>query len=482
VAGRDARQYLAGTHIAAAVSEARTLIRVPTSPRLTSGFRSFWERLSRPARELRWRFARWSTSSDREFHDGVFGAQHHDPFSSSYPGNLTIRRFADLAAQRLVGVRSVLDLGCGPGEITCELARRYPDITFNGFDHSAVAIERARHHARRLGLKNADFAVADLESFRPQTLVDLIAMFDAFHHVLDPSGFVARLRPFCPRFFLIEPGGSWTGQWERRRDLDWLPATVMQMAERLEYEFEVPSVAPPGPAASSPPSSDPTEHRYTLVDFERFFEGFSLEVRGTIAGLEQYGARPYDRSSLRDRFGRVAYDLVVGIEEALVEEGLDLAAKHWAIFATSEPGTTAGRRLTEQRRLPSRPAARALMPPYSARYDSYAGPSHAPSGEIFPVTVHITNTGWRDWNSAEPQPVHVSYHWMHSDGRTLVHDGVRTPLPSDVPSGQEAVMIVRVEAPPGAGQYVLAIDLVHEGVTWFSEQGVPPHRVSFRIS
>ena len=111
---------------------------------LTSGLRGFWDRLSRPVRELRWRLAKWSTSSDRAFHDSVFSALQHDPFSPSYPGNLTIRRFADLAARHLGGVRSVLDLGCGPGEITCELARRHPSVAFTGFDHSPVAIDRAR--------------------------------------------------------------------------------------------------------------------------------------------------------------------------------------------------------------------------------------------------------------------------------------------------------------------------------------------------
>jgi SAM-dependent methyltransferase len=448
---------------------------------LTAGFRGFWDRLSRPARLLRWRFAKWSTSSDREFHDVIFGAQHYDPFSPSYPGHLTIRRFADLAEQRLDGVRSVRDLGCGPGEITCELARRHPSIDFGGVDHSAVAIDRAWQHARRLGLENVRFEVANLETFNPQAPVDLIVMFDAFHHVLDPAGFVARLRPFCSRFFLIEPGGSWTGQWDRRRDLDWLPATVMQIAERLEYELDIVPAPSPSPHGAASDAADPTEHRYTMSDFERFFDGFSLDVRGTIAGLEQYGTHSLERSPLRDRLGGVAYNLVVGIEDALVDQGLDLNAKHWAIFATSVPGTTTPRPSMSRRPLPPRPAARGLLPPYGARYDSYAGPAFARALETFQVTLHVTNTGWRNWSSTEAQPVLVSYHWLDADGRTLVADGVRTPLGSDVPSGAAAVIVVRVEAPPASGQCVLAIDLVHEGMTWFSEQGVPSHRVRFRI-
>jgi SAM-dependent methyltransferase len=449
---------------------------------LTSGVRVIWDRITRPARFLRWRFARWSTSSDREFHDSIFGALQHDPFSPSYPGHLTIRRFADLAAEHLDGVRSVLDLGCGPGEITCELARRHPDVAFTGLDHSPVAIDRARQHAIRLAIENVRFELADLEAFTPQSAVDLIVMFDAFHHVLDPGGFVARLRPFVPKFFLIEPAGSWTGQWDRRRDLDWMPATVMQIAERLEYELEIAAAPAASPSSTAAHAADPTEHRYTMADFERFFDGYVLDVRGTIAGLEQYGPRPLEKSLLRDRLGDIAYDLVVKLEDVLMAEGLDLNAKHWAILASPSPAKSPGRNIRNQRQLPPRPAAHGLLPAYAARYDSYGGPESARPSETFQITLNVTNTGWRSWNSTEAQPVLASYHWLDADGRTLVQDGLRTPLASEVAPGQAATIVARVEAPSSPGQRVLALDLVHEGVTWFSDQGVPPHRVRFRIA
>jgi len=40
---------------------------------------------------------------------------------------------------------------------------------------------------------------------------------------------------------------------------------------------------------------------------------------------------------------------------------------------------------------------------------------------------------------------------------------------------------MRIEAPRAAGRFVLAIDLVHEGVTWFSEQGAPVHKLTVRV-
>jgi hypothetical protein len=47
--------------------------------------------------------------------------------------------------------------------------------------------------------------------------------------------------------------------------------------------------------------------------------------------------------------------------------------------------------------------------------------------------------------------------------------------------GQQAHATVRVQAPEDAGDLVLAIDLVHEGVAWFSDHGVRPATVPVRI-
>src|SRR5215210_8453860 len=98
-----------------------------------------FEKLGSLPRRLRWALHKWNPAADREFHDALFGVQRYDPFSFGYPGYITIRRFAELTELRLAGVRHAVDLGCGPGEITCELARRNPQISFTGVDHSEAA-------------------------------------------------------------------------------------------------------------------------------------------------------------------------------------------------------------------------------------------------------------------------------------------------------------------------------------------------------
>jgi SAM-dependent methyltransferase len=434
-----------------------------------------------PFRKLRWYLAAWSADSDRQFHNSLFAPQRHDAFSPSYPGHLTISRFADLAVQRFDSARLVVDLGCGPGEITCELARRCSDIKFAGFDHSSVAIERARENATRLGLKNISFYEADIQTYTPDRSADLILMFDAFHHLLDPTEFLSRIQAYCSRVFLIEPAGLWTGQWDRRHDLDWLPATIFQIADRLEYEYggTSNSSSPAPPSQKSAIVATPTERRYTLEDFERLFEGYSLEVRGTIAGLEEYGSRPYHKSALRDRLAIAGYDLLVAVEDALYQEGLDLAAKHWAIYAVRNGA--AAQRSHRVPRLPSQPPTRGLLPAYGATVTTCSGPRDVRRGDRFQLTLGVTNTGWLNWSSSDHEPVLLSYHWLDSQGRTLVWEGTRTPLSIVVPTGRTVKVQICINAPSVPGRAVLAIDPVHEGVTWFSEQGVPPYQLRFRI-
>ena len=71
----------------------------------------------------------------------------------------------------------------------------------------------------------------------------------------------------------------------------------------------------------------------------------------------------------------------------------------------------------------------------------------------------------------------TSYHWLDARGRVVTHEGLRTALAVRIESGQDAIVLLRVQAPAASGPAILSIDLVHEGVAWFSDQGVVPYQV-----
>jgi hypothetical protein len=83
----------------------------------------------------------------------------------------------------------VVDVGCGRGRAMAELAARYPNSTFTGYDISEEAVAHASAAAARRGLGNVTYHVcdaADLAEVVPAGSVDLVTTFDAVHDQADP--------------------------------------------------------------------------------------------------------------------------------------------------------------------------------------------------------------------------------------------------------------------------------------------------------
>jgi trans-aconitate 2-methyltransferase len=83
------------------------------------------------------------------------------------------RPFGDLLAR--VGAkdpRLVLDLGCGPGELTATLAGLWPGATVIGVDNSAAMIESARGRSRPDG--RLSFALGDVADWEPPGRPDVL--------------------------------------------------------------------------------------------------------------------------------------------------------------------------------------------------------------------------------------------------------------------------------------------------------------------
>ncbi len=99
------------------------------------------------------------------------------------------------------------------------------------------------------------------------------------------------------------------------------------------------------------------------------------------------------------------------------------------------------------------------------------------AGDALLLSFELTNSGAVPWLTFGKHAVRLSYHWWDPQGRTVVHDGLRAALPCPVAPGEQVIVEMRVEAPPEGGQYLLAVDLLEEGVTWFGDQGVTPLQI-----
>ncbi len=97
-------------------------------------------------------------------------------------------------------------------------------------------------------------------------------------------------------------------------------------------------------------------------------------------------------------------------------------------------------------------------------------------GTEYKLKIKVKNTGALTWSRNGDNPVYLSYHWIDFNSKeVVVFDGKRSIIPEDgVNIGGEVVFDLTVVTPSDPGEYILQIDLVQEGITWFSFQGVPP--------
>ena len=94
-----------------------------------------------------------------------------DPTSYLAYADERSRPFFDLISRvRAEAPSTVVDLGCGPGQLTRALAERWRTAQVLGLDNSAAMIEAATEHAG----DRVSFEVADIATWRPSTQVDVI--------------------------------------------------------------------------------------------------------------------------------------------------------------------------------------------------------------------------------------------------------------------------------------------------------------------
>jgi len=439
-------------------------------------------------RYLRTSYYQWSPEKDRIYHDSLFGTQAVDPFSFAYPGNITIRRFGDLAFPFVRESKHVIDLGCGTGEITCELARRCPETKFEGVDHSSAGIARAEIHAQTLGLKNISFRTQNVETFIPDKSCDLIVMFDSFHHMTNPALFLKQLGKTVSRFLLVEPQGDWKGSWNREMNFDWLVHDLDTIRTRIAYATgNETNITQNVSETIYKQREEPIEYRYTVTDFQNFFRGYELKIQGTIAGLESYPPEAETQSPDRLKFGKLAYELYKEIDELLLDRDLDLRAKHLVIFAERLSGTNSLKNSAVNRSPPKAPISgitwsTEVRGTYDVRYLEYDGPHKGTIEQDFLASVRLKNESWRMLSSEiDKAPDFLSYHWLDRHGAIILLDGLRTALPRTILPGEEVDVALKIKTPAKPGRYLLAIDMVRESKCWYSDAGSPSLRVPMKI-
>lgn len=122
---------------------------------------------------------------------------------------------------------------------------------------------------------------------------------------------------------------------------------------------------------------------------------------------------------------------------------------------------------------PAKTAPAAQQDVFHAEYKSDRLKWQVKAGSKFVVPVTVENTSQVSWSSGSGR-VYVAYNWLYVDEQMILRDGLRTPFPQDVAPGKEVLVNANVIAPKDKGIYLLRVNMVQEGIAWFSDKKVKP--------
>ncbi|MER7044764.1 methyltransferase domain-containing protein [Streptomyces jumonjinensis] len=131
----------------------------------------------------------------------VYTHGHHESVLRSHTWR-TAANSAGYLIGELTPETRILDVGCGPGTITADLAALVPRGHVTGVDREPGIVAQAREYAAGRGLSHTDFAVADVNELDfADDSFDVVHAHQVLQHLGDPVQALREMRRVC------RPGG-----------------------------------------------------------------------------------------------------------------------------------------------------------------------------------------------------------------------------------------------------------------------------------
>jgi SAM-dependent methyltransferase len=119
---------------------------------------------------------------------------HHPSVVRSHSWR-TVENSASYLADALVPGANVLDVGCGPGTITVDIAERVAPGRVVGMDSSDEIVEQAAALAKERGLTNVEFVVGNAYALDfPNETFDVVHAHQVLQHVARPVDVLREMR------------------------------------------------------------------------------------------------------------------------------------------------------------------------------------------------------------------------------------------------------------------------------------------------
>ncbi|RFU25117.1 hypothetical protein B7463_g11218, partial [Scytalidium lignicola] len=131
----------------------------------------------------------------------IYSHGHHSSVVQSH-ARRTAQNSAAFLLPYIKPNHTILDVGCGPGSITADLAALVPQGKVIGGDAVSSVVEQATALAESRGLKNISFQTIDANELPfPDNSFDIVFCHQVLQHVKDPVGILKEMRR------VAKPGG-----------------------------------------------------------------------------------------------------------------------------------------------------------------------------------------------------------------------------------------------------------------------------------
>ncbi len=133
--------------------------------------------------------------------EDIYTHGHHPSVLSSHRWRTAVNSAAYLLPQLTPGM-TILDVGCGPGTITTDLARLVAPGRVTALEITEEALELSREESNTQSVHTIDFTVGDVQRLHfVDNAFDVVHAHQVLQHVPDPVQALREMRRVC------KPGG-----------------------------------------------------------------------------------------------------------------------------------------------------------------------------------------------------------------------------------------------------------------------------------
>ncbi len=131
---------------------------------------------------------------DRKSEAATYTHGHHASVLRSHSWRTALNSATYLLPHLKTGMK-ILDIGCGPGTITVDLAGYVPQGHITGLERVGDVLTQARALAKEKGVTNIDFVEGDANALDyPDGTFDVVVCHQVLQHVQDPVGILKEMK------------------------------------------------------------------------------------------------------------------------------------------------------------------------------------------------------------------------------------------------------------------------------------------------